>query len=243
MQSRKNFGIITLSLLFLFCISDINAQNLGIGTTNPRVKLHLVSGVNEGTMGFPYETLVVEKNEDSKLGIYSTAPNPVNYMASSIALGYTNYLDANGNYPSYEMQYGIWTNTGFILRFNALSRNANGVYIVNKSYSNILCLDTKGNVGINLTQGQAIAPISPTANLHVNGTVRFQNLSTATTGGNYLVVDASGNVKVSANSTANRQITSSVSTNVDTEIALLKQEIDILKEKILMLEETIKKVK
>ncbi len=234
-QSKRYLLISTLSLILLVFNDQVKAQNLGIGTVNPRVKLHLVNGL-EGTMGFPYETLVLEKSQDSKLGIYSTAPNPINLNASSIALGYTNYVDVNGNYPSYEMQFGEWTNAGFILRFNALSRAANGTYIVNKSYSNILCLDTKGNVGINLTQGLAIAPVSPTANLHVKGTVRFENLPSAITGGRYLVVDANGNVKVSASSIANRSSTTTLSTYAVDEIELLKEEIKILKEKILLLE-------
>lgn len=49
-----------------------------------------------------------------------------------------------------------------------------------------------GNFGINTT--------APTAKLHVNGTVRFQNLSSGT--GSVLVVDANGNVFKSATQTA-----------------------------------------
>lgn len=43
--------------------------------------------------------------------------------------------------------------------------------------------------------------MQPTANLHVNGTVRFQGLPSG--GGNYLVVDANGNVFKSSNSISN----------------------------------------
>ena len=240
MKDLRTLKIVALIFVILPLTNHLEAQNLGIGTNKPRVKLHIVNGV-EGVMGFPYETLVVEKSDDSKLGIYSTSSNPVNLKASSIALGYTNYLDINGNYPSYEMQYGVWDNAGFILRFNALSRSINGTYIPTKSYSNVLAMDAKGQVGINLTQGQAIAPISPTANLHVNGSVRFQNLPPATSGGNYLVVDASGNVKISANSTANRTVSSVGSANTAEEVELLKDEINKLLQRITMLEQKINK--
>jgi hypothetical protein len=50
-------------------------------------------------------------------------------------------------------------------------------------------LDTNGNFGI--------GTVSPTARLHVNGTIRFQGLPT-TTSGNYLVVDNTGNVSVAS---------------------------------------------
>lgn len=228
-----------LQLLILSCLNNLNAQNLGIGTNNPRAKLHIVNGT-EGTMNFPFETVVVEKSDDSKLGIYNTSPNPVNLKATSLALGFTKYLDSNGNYSSYEMQYGVWDNSGFLLRFNALSRGVAGNYIPNKSYSNILCLDTKGHVGINLTQGQLVAPTIPTANLHVNGTVRFENLPPAVNSGRVLVVDANGNLKVSTNTTANRTAASPGASNIVDEIELLKQEINNLMEKILSLEQEIK---
>lgn len=241
MQYKNALKIAVLSLLFLSVKDNIIAQHLGIGTKNPRAKLHLVNGL-EGTMGFPYETLVVEKSDDSKLGIYSTSPNPVNLKASSIALGFTNYLDINSNYSSYEMQYGIWDNVGFILRFNALSRNESGGYVPSKSYSNVLSLDTKGHVGVNLTQGQTVAPIAPSANLHVNGTVRFQNLPAATTGGSYLVVDANGNVKVSSGTIAYRPgSTTTSSSSPAEEIELLKVEVSELMKRILQLEQQIKK--
>lgn len=240
MLCRKGLRICLPCCIFLLFVINLKAQNIGFGTNNPRAKVHIVNG-HEGTMNFPYETLVVEKSEDSKLGIYSTSANPVNFNASSIALGYTNYLDSNGNYPSYEMQYGVWANTGLILRFNALSRGANGNYIPNKSYTNVLCLDSKGQVGINLTQGLPVAPVKPTANLHVKGTVRFENLPPALTGGNYLVVDAGGNIKVSANSTPNRQLIPTGSLNIGHEIELLKQQINTMKEKVLMLEKEVNK--
>lgn len=222
-------------LLFYFNLK-LTAQNIGFGTNNPRALVHILNG-GEGVMNFPYETLVVEKSEDSKLGIYSTSTNPVNYKASSITLGYTNYLDENGHYPSYEMQYGIWANSGFILRFNALARNAAGNYLANSTYSNVLCLDTKGHVGINLTTGLPVAPESPTANLHVNGTVRFQNLPPAVKGGNFLLVDVKGNVSVSSNYTPGRIGTPNNSTNNSDEIILLKQEIENLKTRLSELEQ------
>lgn len=227
------------SFAFLFTTAAaVNAQNIGIGTTNPRVPVHVVSGA-EGNMGFPYETVVVEKSEDSKLGIYSTSPNPTNFKAASVALGFTNYTDAQGNYPGYEMQFGEWSNAGFILRFNALSRNASGNYLVNQTYSNILCLDRTGRVGINLTQGQPVAPLRPSANLHVNGSVRFQNLPQATAGGNYLLIDTNGNLVVSSDFSAIRPVSNpGVEINAE-DIRVLKEEITLLKQKVASLERII----
>ncbi|WP_394767237.1 hypothetical protein [Ferruginibacter sp.] len=192
----QHYKIIKNCVTILLLSLNLKAQNIGIGTNNPRANVHIVTGT-EGIMEFPYESLVVEKSDDSKLGVYSTSSNPVNYKASSIALGYTNYKDNYGNFPSFETQYGVWNNPGFILRFNALNINTSGQYVPLNSYGNILIMDTKGHVGINLTQGQAVAPIEPTANLHVNGTVKFQNLPYASSGGNYLVVE-NGKLKISS---------------------------------------------
>ncbi len=59
----------------------------------------------------------------------------------------------------------------------------------------MMVMDNSGHVGINLFNGLPVP--QPTANLDVNGTVRFQGLPTG--GGNYLVVDGNGNVFQSSN--------------------------------------------
>lgn len=235
------FLSVYILISFFICTTYAQTNRFGLGTTDPKTYLHIVDGLT-GNMAFPYEAAVIEKTEDSKLGIYSTSPNPVDYKTSAVALGFTNYTDANGNYSGYEMQYGIWTNPGYILRFNALSRNAAGLYVPGSSYSNILVLDREGHVGVNLTTGQTVAPRKPSANLHVNGTVRFENLPSATTGGNYLVVDQSGNVRVSSGTTANRPA-STTGTASASEVNSLKNEIRILNQRIVALEKKISKSK
>jgi hypothetical protein len=167
----------------------------GIGTSTPQVRLHVISDNNPGSMGFPYEGEVFERDGDHKFGIYSTAST--NDMSTaggaSVALGYSKYIDSRTMmHPGYEMQYGIFPgNTSYFLRFNALSRGSGGQ--VFNSYANVLLLDDSGRVGINLFNGNP--PVPPTANLHVNGTVRFENLPAGD--GCPLVIDALGNVFVS----------------------------------------------
>jgi len=163
--------------------------NVGIGTSAPKTLLHVVGGTT-GTMAFPYEKFVVENNGDLKLGIYTTVKTP-SQGGASLTLGYSNYQQADGTYPGYEMQYGINPSNVPFLRFNTLNRNAAGT-VVNSS-SNNMVLDNQGRVGINLgpTSG---TPAMPTANLHVNGTVRFASLNSVNNPLRIIVSDALGNL-------------------------------------------------
>ncbi len=172
---------------------QLTPLNVGIGIKKPSAVLHVSDGIG-GTMKHPYEAVVAEKLGDTKLGIYSTSIDPVNTAAgAALTLGYTNYTGANGNYPGYEMQYAIWPNVGSFLRFNSIQRNANGEVIYGTgTYQNIVVLDNSGRMGINLTHGSDVEPLQPSANLHIYGTVRFQNLPSGN--GDCLVIDANGNV-------------------------------------------------
>lgn len=224
----KLFYVTFLILFFLISFSCFS-QNVGIGTTTPSVKFHVVNGT-AGPMGHPYETAVIESINDHKFGVYCSNPNPINIAAASIALGYTGITDVNSNYLGFEMQYGQWT-AGKFLRFNALVRNAAGTVVTGgatPSYQNVLVLDNNGRVGINLTNG-VNAPVSPTANLHVNGTIRFENLMTSP--GFYLVVDANGNVFKSAAMSMNTPVSNNNSSN-SIEIEELKSEVAILKAQV-----------
>ncbi len=113
-----------LSLIIFLSVSvSCFSQNVGIGTTTPSVKFHVVNGT-AGPMGHPYETAVVESDNDNKFGIYSTLTNPAS-GGSSVILGYSSFKMQNNLYPNYEMQQGQFT-TGvntFYLRFNAVPRN------------------------------------------------------------------------------------------------------------------------
>ena len=122
--------------------------NVGIGTSNPSVLLHVITGTT-GSMGHPYETAIVERNSDLKFGVYSSLTDPTQ-GGSSIILGYSNYLMANGTYPNYEMKEGQFTGAtnAFYLRFNASPRNAAGA-ITTAAYQNVMVLDNSGRVGIN----------------------------------------------------------------------------------------------
>lgn len=217
--------IIYFLSLIIFLSIDISgfSQNVGIGITNPSVKFHVVNGTT-GSMLHPYETAIVESDNDNKFGIYSTLANPAD-GGSSVILGYSSFKMQNGLYPNYEMQQGQFTSGAntFYLRFNAVPRNDLGN--ITSIYQNVLVMDNAGHVGINLFNGLPVP--QPTANLHVNGTVRFQGLATG--GGNYLVVDGNGNVFQSSNGINNSPAGNQ--TMID-EINYLKDEVATLKSQV-----------
>jgi hypothetical protein len=199
----------------------ITPQGLvGIGTNNPSVRLHLVTG-NAGSMGKPYETMAIERNGDQKFGVYTTVSS-FNMGGSALVLGYSNLQKSNGTFPGYEIQHGRFANSNnFFLRFNALERNASGAVLAS-SYEQVLILDDSGRVGVNLNNNGA--PIRPTANLHSYGTVRFENLplSNITT---YLVIDDNGNIYRKANPTVTNAAAAEVSV---AEYEDMKKKVDYL---------------
>lgn len=223
-----------LSLIIFLSVSvSCFSQNVGIGTTTPSVKFHVVNGTT-GPMGHPYETAVIESNNDHKFGVYTTSTNTQS-DGSSIILGYSNFKTQNLIYPGFEIQHGMYPDqNSHYLRFNGLERNDAGG-ITSGSYTNVVVMDNNGHVGINL--GKANPPPYLTANLHVKGTVRFQGLPTG--GGNYLVVDGNGNVFQSSNaintSPAVNQTTVDDINSLRNEVADLKDQVNqllqILKQK------------
>ncbi len=137
----------------------------------------------------------MENSGDTKLTIVSSDNTAVG--GAAVVLGHSNFT-VGGFYPAYEMQYGI--NNGRYLRFNYLLRTTNG--IIQSAVPNIMILSDNSRVGINLGPPDgALTPNYPTANLHTNGTVRFQGLPNGT--GNPLVVDVNGNVFVGSTPTSN----------------------------------------
>lgn len=111
--------------------------------------------------------------------------------------------------------YDIGINSASDLYFSDLS------YPTGVNPRQLFVIGHNDNVGVNLAFNT-----SPTANFHTNGTVRFENLPSG--GGNYLVVDANGNVRVSTN-TINARMASEDYTTMKSDLDKAKNEIEELK--------------
>ncbi|MGG9972424.1 hypothetical protein ACQ33O_11580 [Ferruginibacter sp. SUN002] len=215
-------------VLVVILVNFVSGQNVGIGITTPQTRFHLVNGNTIGSMSFPYETFVAERNTDIKLGIFNSNTNIAGSVngGAAVIFGYNNAVDNNSRYPGAELQYGSFSLSQYFLRFNFLRRSQLGVVHTPSSYQNSVIFSDNGRVGINLTNG-AITPILPSANLDVNGTVKFQNLPSSTTG-NYLVIDGSGNIYRS-NIVLGRPAISSDIEALEKKISNLEFEIEQLK--------------
>jgi len=116
-----NFGLGTKLLTVL------NNGNVGIGNRNPQTRLHVGDG--GGGMGFPYEESIIEKNGDTKFGVY-TSVNDFGLGGAAIVLGATNVRDDNGYYPGFEFQFSpAYASTNNYIRYNFIERDATGVVV------------------------------------------------------------------------------------------------------------------
>jgi hypothetical protein len=90
-------------------------------------------GIGGGSMGFPYEKLILEAPQDMKFGAYTSVAAP-NLGGASYVLGYTNFLTTAGYYPGFEFQMsGAATDADNFIRYNFLQRNAAGIVVANNS--------------------------------------------------------------------------------------------------------------
>jgi hypothetical protein len=103
---------------------DNNNKRLGIGIASPQTRLHVGNG--GGSMGFPYEEAIIERNGDTKFGVYTSVTSP-SYGGASYVLGYTNFLTNLGYYPGFEFQMVTnATDADNFIRYNFLQRNSSG---------------------------------------------------------------------------------------------------------------------
>jgi hypothetical protein len=103
---------------------------VGVGNITPQVLLHIGNG--GGSMGFPYEEAIVERNGDVKFGVYTSVPT-FGLGGASIVLGATGVVNENDLYPGFEFQLTptYFSNDTFV-RYNFLERDATGTV----TYSN-----------------------------------------------------------------------------------------------------------
>jgi len=111
-------------------------QRVGIGNSNPQVRLHVGDG--GGSMGFPYEESIIERNGDTKFGVY-TSVNTFGAGGSAIVLGATNITDDNGYFPGFEFQFSpAFVADDNFIRYNFIERDsAGGVAGSNQNIFNI----------------------------------------------------------------------------------------------------------
>jgi hypothetical protein len=90
-------------------------------------------GIGGGSMGFPYEKLILEAPQDMKFGAY-TSVNNFALGGAAYVLGYTNVTTALGYYPGFEFQMsGSSIDDDNFIRYNFLQRNAAGTVIANNT--------------------------------------------------------------------------------------------------------------
>jgi hypothetical protein len=111
-------------------------QRVGIGNSNPQVRLHVGDG--GGSMGFPYEESIIERNGDTKFGVY-TSVNTFGAGGSAIVLGATNIVDDNDLFPGFEFQFSpAFVADDNFIRYNFIERDsAGGVVGSNQDIFNI----------------------------------------------------------------------------------------------------------
>ena len=153
-------------------------------------------GNGGGSMGFPYETLILEANKDMKFGTYTSVSN-FTYGGAAYVLGYTGITTVSGYYPGFEYQMtGNFNDENNKIRYNYIQRNAAG-YVVS-SVTSLIDIYADGRVILNPVSLGSIATNpqliigdnSSTETFHVNGTASITDL--AGTGTRMVVADTNG---------------------------------------------------
>jgi len=208
-------------------IGTIDNQRLVFRTNNTE-KVTILSNGNLGIgLSSPIRPLQVDNKgvEDNNAAI--TGSSPSMYFSSTATL-------PSPPYTTPIARIGLATRTSAFLNsssagdfiLHAFANGSNllfgtGVDGANNGIERMRITST-GRVGINT--------ISPSSTLHVNGTVRFENLTNGT--GAILVVDASGNVfKASTNARTSSDNTDELQ-SLRAELDQLRQELNLIKMQI-----------
>jgi len=150
----------------------VNASKVGVGTTNPKAKLHSYGTVGVGTtavLGFPVNTLIeVENSNPWTIAFRRTDLGPKYDVAAFTADDGTFYFESGGGTDSYYRNIGISTNNFQVFTNDSISfrvdSNANSLV-----YNNLL-------VGTQTLTGTASQPLQVTGGAYVSG-----NLGVGTT--------------------------------------------------------------
>ena len=130
-------------------------KKFGIGTDDPKTTLDVTIGTQDD-MPRNYEVANFSKNGDTKLGVY-TSDTYASGSGSSITLGNSKNLNADGYYPGFEFQnINDSLNSGFV-RYNYFERDISGNVVA--SAVDLMKINSSGQVQINgFGYGKTVTP-------------------------------------------------------------------------------------
>jgi hypothetical protein len=133
-------------------------KRLGIGTTAPKVRLHI--GNAGGLMGFPFEEAIVEKTGDTKFGVYTSTGGFSPAIGVGITLGYTGVTANSTYYPGFEFQHkGDAVDADNYVRYNFIQRDLSGNVVGGSQ--NLLNIYASGRITLNPVVAGTFTPPVP----------------------------------------------------------------------------------
>jgi hypothetical protein len=181
-RTTTNNGIITERM-------RVNSLgNVGIGNKSPQVRLHVGNG--GGGMGFPYEESIIERDGDTKFGVY-TSVDSFGAGGSAIVLGATGVFDENDLYPGFEFQFSpAFATDNNYMRYNFLERDSAGAVV--SSNTNIFKLYADNRISFQKLAGSGTRTVVADSNGFISAPpiTKVYTAIISSTGGTPPTVDA-----------------------------------------------------
>jgi len=163
-----------------------SSGNVGIGTTAPLSPLHVIGNTSVDGILLIGDPQIAAYNKNGSIN-FDKVSEYMLFTSANWTGGYRSFLfNAGATTDDFGMGIGINAKPGsrFVVKGAGNGSNTSAAHILNSDGSSLFFVRNDGNIGIGAT--------SPTARLHINGSVRFEGNGQNNALSRVLVTDENG---------------------------------------------------